>query len=99
MACMAIRDGIADLIRRSFSVFHRQFMQIRCGINLAVFSIHIYTMVEMAKAHGLNIEKYLTFLLEKRPHEGMPDADLEKLTPWSDEARAYCGYAQQIACI
>ncbi len=56
-------------------------------------------MVEMAKAHGLNIEKYLTFLLEKRPHEGMPDADLEKLTPWSDEARAYCGYAQQIACI
>ena len=29
----------------------------------------------------------------------MPDADLEKLTPWSDEARAYCGYAQQIACI
>jgi hypothetical protein len=38
---MAIRDGIADLIRRSFSVFHRQFMQIRRGINLAVFSIHI----------------------------------------------------------
>ena len=62
-------------------------------------SAMVYTMVEMAKAHGLNIEKYLTFLLEKRPHEGMPDADLEKLTPWSDEARTYCGYAQQIACI
>ena len=29
----------------------------------------------------------------------MPDEDLENLTPWSDEARAYCGYAQQIACI
>ena len=56
-------------------------------------------MVEMAKAHGLNVEKYLTFLLEKRPHSGMPDEDLENLTPWSDEARAYCGYAQQIACI
>ena len=62
-------------------------------------SAMVYTMVEMAKAHGLNIEKYLTFLLGKRPHEGMPDVDLEKLTPWSDEARAYCGYAQQIACI
>ena len=56
-------------------------------------------MVEMAKAHGLNVEKYLTFLLEKRPHKGMTDEELEKLTPWSEEARIYCGYAQQIACI
>ena len=62
-------------------------------------SATVYTMVVMAKAHGLNVEKYLTFLLEKRPHSGMPDEDLENFTPWSDEARAYCGYAQQIACI
>ena len=58
-----------------------------------------YTMVEMAKAHGLNVEKYLTFLLEKRPHKGMTDEELERLSPWSEEARIYCGYAQQIACI
>ena len=58
----------------------------------------VYTMVEMAKAHGLNVEKYLTFLLEKRPHTGISDEELEKLTPWSEEARIYyCGYAQQIA--
>lgn len=38
---MAMQDNIADLIRRSFSVFHRQFMQIRRGINLAIFAIHI----------------------------------------------------------
>ena len=38
---MAIQEDIADLIRRSFSVFHRQFMQIRRGINLAVFAIHM----------------------------------------------------------
>ena len=62
-------------------------------------SATVYTMVEMAKAHGLNVEKYLTFLLEKRPHTGMSDEELEKLAPWSDEARAYCGFAQQIACI
>ncbi len=42
----------------------------------------VYTMVEMAKAHGMNVEKYLTFLLEKRPHAGMTDEELEKLTPW-----------------
>jgi len=62
-------------------------------------SATVYTMVEMAKAHGLNVEKYLTFLLEKRPQAGMSDEELEKLTPWSDEARAYCGYAQQTAFI
>ena len=60
-------------------------------------SATVYTMVEMAKAHGLNVEKYLKFLLEKRPHAGMTDEDLEKLTPWSEEARIYCGFAQQIA--
>ena len=36
-----IRDGIAVLIRQSFSVFHRQFMQIHRGINMSIFSIHI----------------------------------------------------------
>ena len=53
-------------------------------------------MVEMAKAHGLNVEKYLTFLLEKRPHADWSDEDLEKLAPWSEEAKVYCGFAQQI---
>ena len=62
-------------------------------------SATVYTMVEMAKAHGLNVEKYLTFLLEKRPHAGMTDEELAKLTPWSDEARVYCGYAEQTSCI
>ena len=60
-------------------------------------SATVYTMVEMAKAHGVNVEKYLTFLLEKRPHAGMTDEDLEKLAPWSEEARICCGFAQQIA--
>jgi hypothetical protein len=41
--------------------------------------------------------KYLTFLLQKRPHAGMTDEELEKLAPWSEEARAFCGFAQQIA--
>ena len=62
-------------------------------------SATVYTMVEMAKAHGLNVEKYLTFLLEKRPQAGMTDVELAKLAPWSDDARVYCEYAQQTAFI
>lgn len=34
-------NDISDLIRTAFSFFHRQFMQIHCGTNLEVFSIHI----------------------------------------------------------
>ncbi len=66
---------------------------------VAYASATIYTMVEMAKAHKLNVEKYLTFLLTQRPQMGMSDEELEKLVPWSDEARAFCGYAQQTAFI
>ncbi len=36
-----ITDGISELIRAAFSTFHRQFMQIRSGINLENFSIHL----------------------------------------------------------
>ncbi len=59
----------------------------------------VYTMVEMAKAHGLNVDKPLAFLLERRPHAGMTDDELEKPLPWSDEARGSCDYAQQITCV
>ena len=31
----------------------------------------VYSMVEMAKAHNLNIYKYLKFLLEQRPNNKM----------------------------
>lgn len=34
---MSVQTDIAELIQSSFSVFHRQFMQIRSGINLAAF--------------------------------------------------------------
>lgn len=36
-----ITDSISDLIRTAFAYFHRQFMQIRSGINLGNFAIHI----------------------------------------------------------
>lgn len=63
----------------------------------------IYTIVEMAKAHGLNIERYLAFLLKQRPNKDMTDEELERLAPWSAEAKEYCSrsheeeYADDIA--
>lgn len=52
----------------------------------------VYTIVEMAKAHGLNVERYLTFLLKSRPNREMTDEELERLSPWSQEARDYCSH-------
>ena len=56
-------------------------------------SARVYTMVEMAKAHSLNIEDYLVFLLNARANKDMSDAELEQLMPWCDNARANCAPA------
>ena len=50
----------------------------------------VYTMVEMAKAHNLNIYKYLKFLLEQRPSKEWTDEQFEKLAPWSSGVQALC---------
>lgn len=48
----------------------------------------VYTMVEMAKAHGLNIYGYLKFLLEHRPSKDMTDEQLAELAPWSEKLQS-----------
>lgn len=44
-----------------------------------------YTMVEMAKAHNLNIYGYLSCILEQRPDESWNDEQLAELAPWSEK--------------
>ena len=41
-------------------------------------------MVEMAKANGVNVYHYLTYLLEKLPDDRMSDDELELLAPWNE---------------
>lgn len=49
-----------------------------------------YTMVEMAKAHDLNIFKYLTYILEHRPDKNMNDEQLASLAPWDQDVIDAC---------
>lgn len=49
------------------------------------------TIVEMAKASGLNLYEYLKFLLEHRPNESMSDKELDRLAPWNIEVQEQCG--------
>ena len=48
----------------------------------------VYTMVEMAKANGVNVYHYLTYLLEKLPNDRMSDEELDRLAPWNEEVKA-----------
>ena len=56
----------------------------------AAASMKVYSMVETAKANGLDPLKYLMFLLENRPSAEMSDEDLALLAPWSKEAVEFC---------
>ena len=56
--------------------------------NGADASALVYTMVETAKANGVNPYHYLAFLLEKYPSSLMSDEELEMLSPWNEAVKA-----------
>ena len=56
--------------------------------NGAQTSAIVYTMVEIAKANGVNVYHYLTYLLEKQPNDSMSDEELEQLAPWNEDVKA-----------
>ena len=45
-------------------------------------------MIEMAKANGVNVYHYLTYLLEKLPNDRMSDEELDRLAPWNEDVKA-----------
>lgn len=53
-------------------------------------SMAVYSLLETARANGLNPQKYLEYLLEARPNEQMSDEKLEMLAPWSASVQASC---------
>ena len=54
----------------------------------AVASEKVYTIVETAKANGVNVYHYLTYLLKKCPSSTMTDEELEKLAPWNENVKS-----------
>ena len=52
------------------------------GVNASAL---VYTMVEMARAHDLNIYGYLQYLLERHPDQSWTDEQLADLVPWSEK--------------
>ena len=55
--------------------------------NGAQASALVYSMVEIAKANGVNVYHYLTYLLEKMPSNRMSDEELGLLAPWNENVK------------
>lgn len=53
----------------------------------AVASERVYTIVEIAKANGVNVYHYLTYLLDMEPSPLMSDEELEKFAPWNEDVK------------
>ena len=60
---------------------------VKATISLQLWRIG-YGMVEMAKAHDLNIYSYLKFLLEHRSTKEMTGDQLAELAPWSEKLQS-----------
>ena len=53
-------------------------------------SMMVYSLLETARANGLNPQKYLEYILEARPNQNMTDEELENLAPWSPKVQKCC---------
>ena len=53
-------------------------------------SMAVYSIVETAKANELDPRKYLNYLLGQRPNKEMTDMELDKIAPWSEDAKLHC---------
>ena len=61
------------------------------SVDGAEASMNIYIIIEMAKLHGLNRQKYLEYILEHRPSAEMTDEELSLLAPWNKDVQETCG--------
>lgn len=80
-------NNLSENAIRPFAVGRKNWL-FSDSVNGANASAVVYTMVEMAKAHDLNIYGYLKYLLEQRPSEEMTDEQLSELVPWSEKLQS-----------
>lgn len=90
----SLSNNLAENSIRPFAVGRRNWLFADTPKGADANAI-VYTMVEMAKAYGLNIYEYLKFLLDKRPMAGWSDEQFEEIAPWSEAAKQACGNGRE----
>ena len=80
-------NNLSENAIRPFAVGQKNWL-FSDSVEGANASAVVYTMVEMAKAHDLNVYGYLKFLLDHRPTKEMTDNQLAELAPWSEKLQS-----------
>ena len=50
----------------------------------------VYSLLETARANGLNPYKYMEYILEARPDVRMTNKEQESLSPWNENIKKLC---------
>lgn len=77
-------NNLSENSLRPFTVGRKNWL-FSNSVDGAQVSAMVYTMVEMAKAHDLNIYRYLEYVLQQRPNGDWSDEQLADLVPWSEK--------------
>lgn len=77
-------NNLSENAIRPFTVGRKNWL-FSSTVDGAQASAVTYTMVEMAKAHDLNIYEYLKYVLDQRPDSTWSDEQLSQLAPWSEK--------------
>ena len=81
----SISNNISENSIRPVTVGRKNWLFCDTDANMMVFSL-----LEPARANGINPYKYLEFLLESRPNEKMTDEQLDSLSPWNENVKQIC---------
>ena len=86
-----ISNNLAENAIRPFVVGRKHWLFCNSEAG-ATATANAYSLVETAKANGLDVKKYLQFILKKLPlAEGnLTDEFIEKIMPWNSEVRDKC---------
>ena len=84
-----ISNNAAERKAKSYAIGRRSFL-FHTSEKGAAASAVMYSIVETAKANGLNVFQYLYMVLLYMPDHKNKSAGLEKLLPWSDFIKEHC---------
>lgn len=87
----SISNNLAENSIRPFTVGRKNW-EFSASTKGAAASATVYSLVETAKANGLNVYKYLQYLLQYMPdvdYKNNPE-EIEDLMPWSSEVQNNC---------
>lgn len=85
----SISNNLSENSIRPVTVGRRNWL-FRDTTDGADVSMMVYSLLETARANGLNPQKYLEYLLEARPNKNMSDEELENIAPWNPKVQECC---------